>query len=435
MKWGFLVVLSVIIGFISFQWNSIVEFIDPSKLSSTEADMRKCLSKSHEQALNERQLNLSSFSLDYNNADLPYECLFSSSFFEAQALFKASSRYVRGSQKLRLPVSDENINLCNDIVVIPGNKKRYLIHISGTHGAEGYAGSAIQSAILQYLSGESRNKKAENVETSQTSLDSHDITSEPDSPTIILVHALNPIGFAKNRRVNEDNIDLNRNFLKEKEFQTVRNRDPDFAGYVTIDDIINPTSKPFKNVFLNDAYSIYLTVTAVIKHGMLNMKKAMVSGNYYKSKGLGFGGYKLSRSGQNLINLMHQLNIHETAEKIVFIDVHTGLGPSGQDTLMIGLNDYTDDEKAVVRELFPADINTTTGQSYGGIMENFVGSNLEGASSGYELTVVSYRLSVAINEIMPNLDALSFLGYESLLIRSRLLRKFYLNTLHVGYNH
>jgi hypothetical protein len=29
-------------------------------------------------------------------------------------------------------------------------------------------------------------------------------------PTLVIVHAVNPVGFAKNRRVNEDNIDLNR---------------------------------------------------------------------------------------------------------------------------------------------------------------------------------------------------------------------------------
>jgi hypothetical protein len=29
-------------------------------------------------------------------------------------------------------------------------------------------------------------------------------------PTLVLVHAVNPVGFAKSRRVNEENVDLNR---------------------------------------------------------------------------------------------------------------------------------------------------------------------------------------------------------------------------------
>ena len=32
-------------------------------------------------------------------------------------------------------------------------------------------------------------------------------------PTVILVHALNPVGMAQMRRVNEANVDLNRNCL------------------------------------------------------------------------------------------------------------------------------------------------------------------------------------------------------------------------------
>jgi hypothetical protein len=31
-----------------------------------------------------------------------------------------------------------------------------------------------------------------------------------DEPTLVFVHAVNPFGFANNRRVNEENIDLNR---------------------------------------------------------------------------------------------------------------------------------------------------------------------------------------------------------------------------------
>ncbi len=109
-------------------------------------------------------------------------------------------------------------------------------------GAEGYAGSAIQIAILSdicasYNAEEMRHRH----------------------PTLVFVHALNPYGFANNRRVNEDNIDLNRylfmctysiyiiavhikyfyyisilyhirNFLTQKEFEFVKSRDPNYAG-------------------------------------------------------------------------------------------------------------------------------------------------------------------------------------------------------------
>jgi len=37
---------------------------------------------------------------------------------------------------------------------------------------------------------------------------------------------MNPSGFDKDRRYNENNIDLNRNLLTEKEFEEMSKRDP-----------------------------------------------------------------------------------------------------------------------------------------------------------------------------------------------------------------
>ena len=62
-----------------------------------------------------------------------------------------------------------------------------FLHISGTHGAEAYAGSAIQIFLLErYAINLSKNKSY-------------------NGPTIIFVHALNPYGMKYGRRFNEDN--------------------------------------------------------------------------------------------------------------------------------------------------------------------------------------------------------------------------------------
>ena len=62
---------------------------------------------------------------------------------------------------------------------------------SGTHGPEGFAGSACQLALLddELLGRAGRSSIA-----------------------VLLVHAVNPYGFSHTMRTNEDNIDLNRNF-------------------------------------------------------------------------------------------------------------------------------------------------------------------------------------------------------------------------------
>lgn len=85
--------------------------------------------------------------------------------------------------------------LATDILRLgPATAPKALIIVSGTHGIEGYCGSACQRAILQ----------------------SGTCTRLPPGVRVYLVHALNPFGFAMGRRVDEHNVDLNRNFLDRK---------------------------------------------------------------------------------------------------------------------------------------------------------------------------------------------------------------------------
>ena len=71
----------------------------------------------------------------------------------------------------------------------PRGAKKALLLIAGTHGVEGYFGSGAMTGLLR-----------------------QGLKPPPDT-RLVLVHALNPYGFAWDRRVNEDNVDLNRNFV------------------------------------------------------------------------------------------------------------------------------------------------------------------------------------------------------------------------------
>jgi len=86
------------------------------------------------------------------------------------------------------------------------NASKLLIILSGVHGVEGFTGSAIQTGLL-----------------SSTLNLPHDIA-------ILYIHAVNPYGFSYLRRVNEDNVDLNRNFInfaenlpENKEYSKIHN--------------------------------------------------------------------------------------------------------------------------------------------------------------------------------------------------------------------
>ena len=73
----------------------------------------------------------------------------------------------------------------------PTGAERVLMTISGTHGNEGFCGSGIQVGWFE----RGLHKEL------------------PASVALVAVHAVNPHGFAWVRRVTEDNVDLNRNFV------------------------------------------------------------------------------------------------------------------------------------------------------------------------------------------------------------------------------
>lgn len=299
---------------------------------------------------------------------LPYECLFATDYYEARALFRHFFEKLESSLSHRYKVTHDfypifpgNKDLGNDVVTIHGNPNKFLFHISGTHGPEGFAGSAIQSTILQYL------------------IEAYGDESRDDRnrlPTIVFIHALNAFGFANNRRVNEDNIDLNRNFLTSEEFEFVKQRNPNFAGYTDIDSYINPTKKPFKSIRLNDLHSTVVSIVAMLHQGQAKLKKGLVSGNYFKQEGLGFGGFKRSKSANNLISIIEHSRVNSLAKEVVLIDVHTGLGEPGEDTLMIDFSNQNMDE---LSQFYPS--------SRGGNFENIKGGLPGSVASGYELTV------------------------------------------------
>lgn len=72
-----------------------------------------------------------------------------------------------------------------------GDATTVLINLSGTHGAEGFAGSAAQLAWIE--------------DGGATALEG-DIA-------VMMVHAVNAFGFAHRLRCTQDNIDLNRNWI------------------------------------------------------------------------------------------------------------------------------------------------------------------------------------------------------------------------------
>jgi hypothetical protein len=143
----------------------------------------------------------------------------------------------------------------------------------------------------------------------------------------------------------------------------VKSRDADYARYVTLDSVLNPVSKPTPFLLINELLSLFTIIQAIFKYSTLGIKRAMVSGNYHKPRGLGFGGDDYATSTRNLLTLLTQtIDIPNLAKSLILIDVHTGLGPRGVDTLMFSASDSQQ-----VEAVFPSEHQPHGQQVIGGI--------------------------------------------------------------------
>eukprot|EP00934_Nitzschia_sp_Nitz4_P002107 Nitzschia sp. Nitz4//scaffold24_size164493//69457//70749//NITZ4_002325-RA/size164493-processed-gene-0.196-mRNA-1//1//CDS//3329544105//2107//frame0 len=243
--------------------------------------------------------------------------VFSLEYHEARRKFrKAAKRLQAIPASVPVVLNDGSIDspLTADVAILPGNLPGVLVHSSGTHGVEGYAGSAIQLALMQ-----------EGV-----------LPSAEHRPTVVFVHAVNPYGMKNYRRFNEHNVDLNRNAIANfPEF--LEKRDPNIARYDNFIDLVSPQRKPV--YWLEGWIKFWLSaIPALMQHGYEALKRVLVTGQYHHPEGIYYGGTHLEPSIQGLLDLLQEEGrnvMNGNGGQLAWIDVHTGLGPSGKDTVQL----------------------------------------------------------------------------------------------------
>jgi len=174
---------------------------------------------------------------------------------------------------------------------------RTLVISGGLHGVEGFFGSAVQSGVLERW----------------------------PAPTvrIVLLHGLNPHGFAWLRRFDENNVDPNRNFLLTNESYS---GSPD--GYARLDALLNPKFAPV----WWEPFSLKL-LWELLRRGMPALKQTVAAGQYEFPRGLFFGGFGPSQTHHILeANFARWLN---GCDDVVHLDFHTGLGRWGEYKLLM----------------------------------------------------------------------------------------------------
>lgn len=170
-----------------------------------------------------------------------------------------------------------------------------LLVVSGTHGLEGFTGSAAQLALMR----------------------SGSLEPVPGDVRVVLVHGLNAFGFAHLSRTNENNVDLNRNFLDFAQSLPVND------GYAQLHPLLCPDEwsdeSRDRTRRAMDAW--------IERNGLQAFMEAAMKGQWHEPTGLLYGGTAPERSHLVLDAILAE-HLHRT-RRVGFIDWHAGLGAYG----------------------------------------------------------------------------------------------------------
>ncbi len=182
-----------------------------------------------------------------------------------------------------------------------------LIVSSGCHGVEGYCGSGVQVAAL---------RDAEWLHAARA-----------QGVALLFVHALNPYGFSHLRRFTHENVDLNRNchdFSKPL---------PSNAGYRDLHGLLVTREWP------PAADNERALASYIAQHGMPAFQASCSSGQYEFADGVFYGGVAPTWSNLTFRQVLRQHAAR--ARQLAWIDLHTGLGPSGHCERIVAGGDGT----------------------------------------------------------------------------------------------
>lgn len=177
----------------------------------------------------------------------------------------------------------------------PADAENLLIVSSACHGVEGFCGSGVQVFAAHDAAWREQARRA--------------------GVAVLYVHALNPHGFSHLRRVTHENVDLNRNF------QDFSRPLPDNPAYGELHELLLPAQWPPtpENEHTLQAW--------IAGRGMPAFQVAVTQGQYQRPDGLFFGGQGPTWSNRTLREVLRSYG--RRCRRLAWIDLHTGLGPSG----------------------------------------------------------------------------------------------------------
>ena len=196
---------------------------------------------------------------------------------------------------------DESDGLYIDSFYLPSRdtQTNLVVLTTGVHGIEGYIGAAMLDVFFGEI---------------YPTLDHSDTG-------VLVVANVNPYGMKHLRRYNENNVDLNRNFILDWDsFDRASNQE-----YPKVDTFLGPTGKIGNALWHEAGFYLSLAKTAVTE-GADTISDALLTGQYEYPQGVYYGGDGDESSTVYLKDVFARC-LESRYENIVHIDIHSGYGP------------------------------------------------------------------------------------------------------------
>lgn len=197
---------------------------------------------------------------------------------------------------------DRDDGLYIDNLYLPSTEeqKNLVVLTTGVHGIEGYIGSVMVDVFLQEVYPE----------------------LDRENTSVLMIANVNPYGMKYHRRYNENNVDLNRNFILDwKTFDTTVNKD-----YPKVEKFLGPQKK-MGNALWHEAAFYASMGKEVVVNGADSISNALLGGQYEYPKGVYYGGAGDEKSTRYVKTVFEWTLEESSYENIVHIDIHSGYGP------------------------------------------------------------------------------------------------------------
>jgi hypothetical protein len=179
----------------------------------------------------------------------------------------------------------------------PLQKDTLVIVSTGEHGIEGYVGSALLKIFMDEFA---------------PRIDSH-------GTGLLLVHAINPWGMKYGRKVNENGVDLNRNFSYDADFDPANN-----PHFLKLRSLVAP-AYPVRPFAIETALFAGRILHALLCEGIASVTYAAALGQYAAPQAMFYGGAHYEEQSLVMIDLFHRALAEY--QSVILLDMHSGYGP------------------------------------------------------------------------------------------------------------